>query len=84
MDKMMTGAEVEIRWMAWERVGFEGGTGIGHVYSDFSEFFNEPWLPGVWGGATYKVMNEQDIRARMTLAYGKSGLLFYFAVGQNF
>jgi hypothetical protein len=64
--------------------GFEGGLGIGKVFSDFSEFVDEPWLPGVWGGATYKVMEKQDIRARVTLAYGKSGLLFYFAVGQNF
>jgi hypothetical protein len=84
MDKMMTGAEVEIRWMAWQRVGFEGGVGVGKVFSDFSEFVDEPWLPGVWGGATYKIMEEHDIRARITLAYGKSGLLFYFAVGQNF
>ena len=32
----------------------------------------------------YKIMAKQDIRARMTLAYGKSGVMFYFAVGQNF
>jgi len=29
-------------------------------------------------------MAKQDICARMTLAYGKSGVMFYFAVGQNF
>jgi hypothetical protein len=29
-------------------------------------------------------MEQQDLRARATLAYGKSGLLFYFTVGQNF
>lgn len=84
MDKMMSGAEAEIRWLAWKRVGFEAGGGVGKVFSDFSEFFDEPWLPGVWGSATYKVMDEQDIRARVTVAYGKSGVLFYFTVGQNF
>jgi hypothetical protein len=54
------------------------------VFADFSDFGDQPWLPGIWGSATYKVMEKQDIRARMTLAYGKSGLLYYFAVGQNF
>jgi hypothetical protein len=29
-------------------------------------------------------MEKQDIRARATVAYGKSGVLFYFTVGQNF
>jgi hypothetical protein len=69
---------------AWKRLGFEGGGGIGKVFSEFSEFTDEPWLPGAWGSATYKIMEKQDIRARMTLAYGKSGVLFYFGVGQNF
>jgi hypothetical protein len=84
LDKMMSGAEAEIRWMAWKRVGLEGGAGVGKVFADFSDFSGQPWLPGVWGSATYKVMEKQDIRARMSLAYGKSGLLYYFAVGQNF
>jgi hypothetical protein len=84
MDKMMAGAEAEIRWLAFKRVGFEGGLGVGKVFSEFSEFPDEPWLPGIWGGATYKVMEKQDIRARATVAYGKSGVLFYFTVGQNF
>jgi hypothetical protein len=84
MDKMMSGAEAEVRWMPFERVGFEGGGGLGTVFSDFSDFTDEPWLPGVWGSATYKIMQKQDMRARATLAYGKSGVLFYFTVGQNF
>ena len=84
MDKKMTGAELELRWMAWKRVGFEGGTGFGKVFSDFSEWADAPFLPGVWGGASYKIMEKQDIRARATVAYGKSGVLFYFGVGQNF
>jgi len=84
MDKKMAGAEAEIRWLAWKRLGFEGGGGIGKVFSEFSEFGDQPWLPGVWGSSTYKIMAKQDIRARMTLAYGKSGVMFYFAVGQNF
>lgn len=84
MDKMMAGAEAEIRWLAWKRVGFEAGGGLGKVFSDFAEFVDEPWLPGVWGSATYKIMEQQDMRARVTVAYGKSGVLFYFTVGQNF
>jgi hypothetical protein len=84
IDKKMAGAEAEVRWLAWKRVGLEGGTGLGKVFADFSDFGGEPWLPGVWGSATYKIMEEQDLRARATLAYGKSGLLFYFTVGQNF
>jgi hypothetical protein len=84
MDKMMSGAELELRWIAWKRLGFEAGGGLGKVFSEFSEFDDEPWLPGVWGSATYKVMEQQDIRARATVAYGKSGVLFYFTVGQNF
>jgi len=84
MDKMMSGVEAEIRWLAWKRIGFEGGGGLGKVFSDFSDFTDEPWLPGVWGSATYKIMEKQDMRARATLAYGKSGVMFYFGVGQNF
>jgi len=84
MDKMMSGLEAEVRWIAWQRLGFEGGAGIGKVFSKFSEFPDEPWLPGVWTSATYKIMDKQDIRARMTVAEGKSGILFYFGVGQNF
>jgi len=84
MDKMMAGGEAEVRWAAWTRVGLEGGAGLGKVFPDFSGFHDQPWLPGVWGSATYKIMQEQDMRARATLAYGKSGLLFYFTVGQTF
>jgi hypothetical protein len=84
MDKMMAGAEGEVRWAAWGRFGVEGGFGVGKVFSDLSEFGSEPWLPGVWGSGTYKIMEKQDIRARMTLAVGKSGVLYYFGVGQNF
>ena len=84
MDKMMTGAEAEIRWIVWKRVGVEGGGGIGKVYSSFSEWVDAPFLPGVWASGTYKIMEQQDIRARATVAYGKSGVLFYFTVGQNF
>ena len=84
MDKKMAGVEAELRWLAWKRLGFEGGGGIGKVFSEFSQFGDQPWLPGVWGSSTYKIMAKQDIRARMTLAYGKSGVMFYFAVGQNF
>jgi hypothetical protein len=84
MDKKMTGAQVEIRWLAWWRLGFEAGGGVGKVFSEFSEWAKAAWLPGFWGSTTYKLMEKQDIRARATLAYGKSGLLFYFTVGQNF
>jgi hypothetical protein len=84
IDKKMVGAEAEIRWLAWKRVGLEGGVGIGKVFADFGDFGGEPWLPGIWGSATYKIMEAQDIRVRATLAYGKSGVLFYFTVGQNF
>jgi hypothetical protein len=84
MDKKMAGAEAELRWIAWKRIGFEGGGGLGKVFGEFSDFTKEPWLPGIWGGATYKIMEKQDIRARATLAYGGSGVLFYFTVGQNF
>jgi outer membrane protein assembly factor BamA len=84
IDKKMAGAESEIRWLVWKRVGLEGGVGIGKVFADFGDFGGEPWLPGVWGSGTYKIMEAQDLRARMTFAYGKSGLLFYFTIGQTF
>jgi hypothetical protein len=84
MDKMMTGAEAEVRWIVWKRIGVEGGGGVGKVFASFSEFPGQPWLPGVWGSGTYKIMEKQDLRARATVAYGKSGVLFYFTVGQNF
>jgi hypothetical protein len=29
-------------------------------------------------------MEQQDVRARFTVAGGKSGVLLYFAIGQNF
>jgi len=84
IDKKMAGLEAEIRWLAWWRLGFELGTGVGKVFSEFADFPNAEWLPGVWGSTTLKVMEKQDIRARATVAYGKSGILFYFTVGQNF
>ena len=84
LDEKMAGLESEIRWLVWKRVGVEGGAGIGKVFAEFDEFTDAAWLPGVWGSGTFKIMEERDIRARATLAYGKSGTLFYFAVGQNF
>ena len=84
MDEKMAGLESEIRWLVWKRVGVEGGAGIGKVFAEFADFTDDTWLPGVWGSGTYKIMEERDIRARATIAYGKSGALFYFAVGQNF
>jgi hypothetical protein len=84
MDKKMAGLESEIRWLVWKRVGVEGGAGVGKVFAEFDDFTDAAWLPGVWGSGTYKIMEERDIRARATIAYGKSGALFYFAVGQNF
>ncbi len=84
LDKMMAGAEGEVRWLAWRRVGLEGGLGIGKVFPDLSGFGAQPWLPGVWGSVTYRIMEKQDVRARVTVAEGKEGGAFYFAVGQNF
>ncbi len=83
-DKMMLGAQVELRWLFWWRLGLEGGLGIGKVFESFNEFGPEPWLPGIWGSLTYKVMEQQDIRARFTVAGGESGVLLYFALGQTF
>ncbi|HET7541656.1 MAG TPA: BamA/TamA family outer membrane protein [Polyangiaceae bacterium] len=84
IDKKMAGLEAEIRWLAWWRLGLEAGTGVGKVFAEFADFPDAAWLPGVWGSTTLKVMEKQDIRARATVAYGKSGTLFYFTVGQNF
>jgi len=84
MDEKMAGLESELRWMVWQRFGLEGGAGVGKVFAEFDEFTDAAWLPGVWGSGTYKIMEDRDIRARATIAYGKSGALFYFAVGQNF
>jgi Omp85 superfamily domain len=83
-DKMMLGVQAEVRWLFWWRLGLEGGLGIGKVFESFNEFGPEPWLPGIWGSLTYKVMEQQDIRARFTVAGGKSGVLLYFALGQTF
>jgi hypothetical protein len=83
-DKMMLGAQTEIRWLFWGPLGAEGGLGVGKVFPSFAEFGPEPWLPGVWASLTYKVMEAQDVRARFTVAGGKSGVLLYFAIGQNF
>ena len=84
MDKKMTGIEAEIRWIVWKRVGVEAGSGVGKVFAEFADWWHADFLPGVWGSGTFKIMEKQDIRARMTVAYGKSGVLFYFGVGQNF
>jgi len=84
IDKKMGGVEAELRWLAWWRLGFEAGGGVGKVFGEFEDFPDAEWLPGVWGSGTFKVMEKQDIRARATVAYGKSGVLFYFTVGQNF
>jgi len=84
LDEKMIGVESELRWLVWKRVGVEGGAGVGKVFAEFADFTDAAWLPGVWGSGTFKIMEERDIRARATLAYGKSGALFYFAVGQNF
>jgi Omp85 superfamily domain len=84
MDKKMAGVETEIRWIIWKRIGAEAGGGLGKVFAEFADFGHEDWLPGVWGSGTFKIMEKQDIRARATVAYGKSGVLFYFGVGQNF
>lgn len=84
VDKMMLGAEAELRWLFWWRLGAEAGFGLGKVFESFSEFGDQPWLPGGWGSITYKVLAEQDIRARLTLAGSKTGATLYFAVGQNF
>jgi len=84
IDKMMLGAQVEIRWLFWWRLGLEGGVGVGKVFPSFAEFGPQPWLPSAWGSLTYKVMEDQEIRARLTVAVGKSGALMYFGLGQNF
>jgi hypothetical protein len=84
MDKKMVGAETEIRWIVWKRIGAEAGGGVGKVFAEFADIGKAEWLPGVWGSGTFKIMEKQDIRARATVAYGKSGVLFYFGVGQNF
>jgi hypothetical protein len=84
MDKMMAGAEAEVRWLAWRRVGLEGGLGLGKVFPDLEGFGPQPWLPGIWASVTYKIMQQQDMRARVTFAEGKTGGAFYFAIGQNF
>jgi hypothetical protein len=84
LDKMMAGVEAEVRWLVSFRVGLEAGAGAGKVFPKVGEFGPQPWLPGVWGSATYRIMEKQDMRARITLATSKSGGAFYFAVGQNF
>ncbi len=84
LDKMMAGAEAEVRWLVWRRVGLEAGAGAGKVFPKLGEFGPEPWLPGAWGSATYRIMEKQDMRARVTLATSKSGGAFYFGIGQNF
>ena len=84
MDKMMLGAQAEVRWLFWWRLGLEGGLGAGKVFPTFGEFWSQPWLPSGWGSLTYKVMEDQEIRVRLTVAVGKSGALLYFALGQNF
>jgi hypothetical protein len=84
VDKMMAGAEVELRWLFWWRLGAEGGVGLGKVFPSFDEFGPQPWLPGAWASLTYQVIEHQDLRARLTGAVSKAGGALYFAVGQNF
>jgi hypothetical protein len=84
VDKMMAGGEVEARWLVWRRIGLEGGVGLGKVFPSFDGFGPQPWLPGAWGSITYKVMENQNMRARLTGAVSKSGGALYFAAGQNF
>ena len=84
VDKMMAGAEVEARWLFWRRVGAEAGAGIGKVFQSFDDFAPQPWLPAVWASLTYKVMESKNMRARLTVAVGKSGGALYAAIGQNF
>jgi hypothetical protein len=84
VDKMMAGAEVEARWLFARRVGAEGGVGIGKVFPSFDDFAPQPWLPAAWASLTYKIMESQNIRARLTVAVGKSGGALYGAIGQNF
>lgn len=84
VDKSMAGVEGELRWLFWRRLGLEGGFGIGKVFPAFDEFDSQPWLPGGWTSLTYQVMEENDIRARLSLAVGKSEWALYFAVGETF
>lgn len=84
VDKMMAGLEVELRWLFWWRLGLEGGLGVGKVFPSFDLFGPQPWLPGAWASLTYKIMEQQDMRARLTVAAGKTGGALYFAIGQNF
>jgi hypothetical protein len=84
VDKMMMGGEAELRWQFWRRMGLEGGFGLGKVFESLDKFGPQPWLPGGWGSLTYKIMEQQDMRARTTVAVGNTGLTLYFAVGQNF
>jgi hypothetical protein len=84
VDKMMLGGEVEARWLVWRRIGLEAGFGLGKVFPSFDEFGPQPWLPGGWGSITYKVLEAQNIRARVTGAVSKTGGALYFAIGQNF
>jgi len=84
VDKMMAGGEVEARWLFWWRLGLEGGVAVGKVFENFDDFGSQPWLPSVWGSLTVKVMESQNMRARLTGAVSKSGGALYFAAGQNF
>ena len=73
-----------MRWLLWWRLGLEGGLGVGKVFPSLGEFGSQPWLPSGWGSLTYRVMEQQDVRVRLTVAVGKSGPLLYFTLGQNF
>jgi hypothetical protein len=84
VDRMMAGAEAEVRWLFWWRFGLEGGVAVGKVFDSFDNFGPQPWLPSGWGSLTFKVMDAQNMRARFTGAVSKSGGALYFAVGQNF
>ena len=84
VDKMMAGAEVEARWLFWWRLGLEGGVAEGKVFQKLGDFGPEPWLPSAWGSLTFQIMQDQNMRARITGAVSKSGGALYFAAGQNF
>jgi hypothetical protein len=84
VDKMMAGVEGELRWLFWWRLGLEAGLGIGKVFPSFDAFGPQPWLPGGWVSITSKLIAQRDVRARLTVAAGRSGGALYFGVGQTF
>lgn len=67
----MASLEAEICWLAWWRLGFEAGSGVGKVFAEVADFPDAAWLPGIWGSTTLKVMEKQDIRARRECSLGR-------------